>query len=136
MDREKLIKAIRLSIARVLDFKTDQTELECLADHLIANSIGDITAEKHRADVAEEALKLATEKAYEIRTNFDTISCSSCWLADEIGMCERDKNGGLYNDCVGQWLSYFKQIAEARLKEMEGKSNENSVAPVLENNND
>lgn len=62
MDREKLIEAIRLSIARVLDFKTDQTELECLADHLIANGIGDITAEKHRADVAEEALKLACQQ--------------------------------------------------------------------------
>ena len=57
MDRDKLIEAIRLAIARVLDFKTDKKELELLADHLIANGIGDISAEKHRADVAEEALR-------------------------------------------------------------------------------
>lgn len=40
MDRNKLIEAIRLSIARVLDFKTGKRELELLADHLIENGIG------------------------------------------------------------------------------------------------
>lgn len=64
MDRDKLIEAIRLSIARVLDFKTDQTELECLADHLIANGIGDITAEKYRAEVAEDILKRISRNYY------------------------------------------------------------------------
>lgn len=64
MDREKLIEAIRLSIARVLDFKTDRRELECLADHLIANGIGDITAEKYRAEVAEDILKRISRNYY------------------------------------------------------------------------
>ena len=71
MDRDKLKDGIRLAIARVLDFKTDQTELECLADHLIANGIGDITAEKHRADVTEKALDEAYAEIKELQ-NFKT----------------------------------------------------------------
>ena len=94
MDREKLIEAIRLSIARVLDFKTDQTELECLADHLIANGIGDVTAEKHRADVAEEALRNGAVG--------EDLYCSSDYEREQL------------------YLHLIRE-AEARLNELQGE---------------
>lgn len=53
MDRDKLIEAIRLAIARVLDFKTDKRELELLADHLIANGMGNITTKTLNEAYAE-----------------------------------------------------------------------------------
>ena len=55
MNKNKLIELID-SNGR---FNLPTTELEHLADYLISNGIGDITAEKHRADLSEEALKLA-----------------------------------------------------------------------------
>ena len=58
MDRERLMEIID-SNGR---FNLPTVELELLADHLIANGIGDITAEKHRADRAEEALDLAYDE--------------------------------------------------------------------------
>ena len=53
MNKNKLIELID-SNGR---FNLPTTELEHLADYLISNGIGDVTAEKHRADVAEEALR-------------------------------------------------------------------------------
>lgn len=81
MDRYKLKDGIRLSIARVLDFKTDQRELECLADHLIAKGIGDIAAEKHRADVAEKALN-KIKKFMEKDLVYHTCNVCNCDIKD------------------------------------------------------
>lgn len=98
MDREKLKEAIRLAIARVLDFMTDKKELELLADHLIANNIGDITEWKHRADVAEEALEMACNRI-----------CDTCAVKCSSENCFAGK----------AYLSdYYKQQAEARLVEL------------------
>lgn len=63
MNKNKLIELID-SNGR---FNLPTTELEQFADYLIANGIGDITAEKHRADVAEEALRLACN---DVRHNY------------------------------------------------------------------
>ena len=99
MDRDKLIEAIRLAIARVLDLKTDRKELELLADHLIANNIGDITEWKHSADVAEEALKMACKEVATI--NYGT-------LAFKINIIDT---------IVQDAMKKCKQQAEERLKE-------------------
>ena len=53
MNKEKLIELID-SNGR---FNLPTCELEALADYLIANGIGDISSEKHRADVMEWALR-------------------------------------------------------------------------------
>lgn len=53
MDRDKLAKLID----KFLIDNEDGYYCEQFADYLISNGIGDITAEKHRADVAEEALR-------------------------------------------------------------------------------
>lgn len=61
MDRDKLIELIQQTpILMCGALRADYAE--AIADHLIANGIGDITAEKHRADVAEETM------VYTIRT--------------------------------------------------------------------
>ena len=66
MYRDKLEEALRLSIASVLEYRVDKYEVELIADHLIAYGIGDVTAEKHRADIAEEALSRVKETAINI----------------------------------------------------------------------
>lgn len=86
MKKNKLIEIID-SNGR---FNLPTVELECLADHLIANGIGDITAEKYRADVAEEALKLACN---EVRYNY-------------------------YMTGTEALIDNYKQQAEQRLKEI------------------
>lgn len=54
-------------IDKFLTVNEDEYYIEHLADYLISNGIGDITAEKHRAEVAEEALKLACQQlGYEL----------------------------------------------------------------------
>lgn len=63
MDRDKLIQLIMFLETQGLKeisyshFIGEKPFSEVLADHLIANGIGDISAEKYRADVAEQALK-------------------------------------------------------------------------------
>jgi hypothetical protein len=57
MDREKLKELIKDSGEIASAVVMQEWVVEKIADHLIANGIGDITAEKHRADVAEEALR-------------------------------------------------------------------------------
>lgn len=72
MDRERLMEIID-SNGR---FNLPTVELELLADHLIANGIGDTTEWKHRADVAEEALEEAYEeikKLQDFKTEVSTI---------------------------------------------------------------
>ena len=67
MDREKFKELIMDSGEIASAVGMQEWVVEKIADHLIANGIGDITAEKHRADVAEEALKLACQQiGYEL----------------------------------------------------------------------
>lgn len=80
--------------------------------------------EEHRAEVAEKDLekhKRAFDKAiklaYKIRTDFDTLSCSSCEFGYAIDAC---KKIGLYDDCENRWKEELLQQAERELAE-EGK---------------
>lgn len=84
-----------------------------------------LSAETHRADVAEEALKLACEKAYDIRVSMDTLSCSSCWLFEEHGMCYTHDKFEAGSECYDKWQEHFIQQAEARLKELEAQNDNN-----------
>jgi hypothetical protein len=59
MDRDKLKAMLKHCEDYNSKYDGKPLDINKLADHLIANGIGDITAEKHRAEVAEEALKLA-----------------------------------------------------------------------------
>ena len=101
MDRERLMEIID-SNGR---FNLPTVELELLADHLIANGIGDITAEKHRADRAEEALDLAYE---------EWTCCDLCMFSFD---CKTNRT-----DCKKAQISKIKQQAEARLKELENNN--------------
>ncbi len=92
MNKNKLIELID-SNGR---FNLPTTELEHLADYLISNGIGDVTAEKHRADVAEEALKLACQQ-----------------LGYELHLFGVNKK-----IVVEPRIIEFKEQAEARLKEL------------------
>jgi len=63
MDRDKIALLIQ-SVTSKTHGITEQISLPWafeIADYLIENGIGDITAEKHRADVAEEALRERVE---------------------------------------------------------------------------
>lgn len=62
MDREKLKAMLKHCEDYNSKYDGNPLDINKLADYLIANGIGDITAEKHRADVAEEALKLACQQ--------------------------------------------------------------------------
>ena len=57
MDKDKLIELLKNCKDYNSKYDGKQLDVDKLADYLIENGIGDITAEKHRADVAEEALK-------------------------------------------------------------------------------
>ena len=86
MDRERLMEIID-SNGR---FNLPTVELELLADHLIENGIGDITAEKHRADVAEEALKLAV---FDYKDCVDNEVCKKYKTkAEKILYSQTDRN--------------------------------------------
>ena len=124
MDREKIIEALNdyfqinkdcyaYNLTRVKegfavgtvtldDFEEfDEQVTADIADHLIANGIGDITAEKHRADRAEEALDLAYE---------EWTCCDACMFSVD---CKTNRT-----DCKKAEISKIKQLAEARLKEL------------------
>ena len=91
MDRDKLIEVLKqkecplgkITRNNIYDVTTE------LADFLIANGIGDITTEKHRVDVAEEALTLACEAFY-------------CLVNDKEESNEKT---------VNQLVEYFKEQA-------------------------
>jgi len=101
MNKNKLIELID-SNGR---FNLPTTELEHLADYLISNGIGDVTAEKHRADRAEEALDLAYE---------EWTCCDSCMFSVD---CKTNRT-----DCKKAEISKIKQkAAEQRLKELQGE---------------
>ena len=114
MDRERLMEIID-SNGR---FNLPTVELELLADHLIANGIGDITAEKHRADVAEEALRGLLKKQIEQLEE----DCPSTEWKTVIKDCDYKTKS--HEDCTKCWTDFITQQAEARLKEQEGKSDE------------
>lgn len=107
MDRERLMEIID-SNGR---FNLPTVELELLADELIANGIGDITTEKHRANVAEEALKISCE------------NCVECpyILEDNNKYCKAGY-GDVTEECDTSkaylcWAEYYTQQAAERLKE-------------------
>ena len=106
MDRDKLIELIRQGGYGYFITHENANVEECLAntaDYIIANGIGDITAEKHRADVAEEALSLSCK---------DAKSCSStCEKID----CHAIKCGSV--KCQNLLSNYYKQKAKKRIKE-------------------
>ena len=97
-DRVKIINIIRkvkdeglkeIDYSRI---KGGKPFFAIIADHLIENGIGDIAAEKHRADVAEEALNL---------------------LAESIAKAETRR----YDDSKEFLINNYKKQAEQRLKE-------------------
>ena len=57
MNRDKLKAVLKHYEDYNSKYDGKPLDIDKLADYLIANGIGDITAEKHRADVAEEALR-------------------------------------------------------------------------------
>ena len=69
---------------------------------------------EHRAVVAERAFEKATELAYEYRTEYDTLSCSSCPMFHIFDRC---KERGLYEDCSKRWKEELIKQAEKELAE-------------------
>lgn len=112
MDRDKQIGILKIKDIDDLIIVDGSEEIdsvalnyEALADHLIANGIGDITTEKHRANVAAEALRLAIKRAdisyfkcnYTKLCNFRTYECGS-------------------KECINIIMEAYKQEAEERLR--------------------
>lgn len=97
--RDKLIAIIQevqgCGRKAISETETIVVQNEALADYLIANGIGDITAEKHRADVAEEALEIACEVFY-------------CTVNNKEESDEKS---------VIRLIDYFKEQAAERLEE-------------------
>ena len=146
IDRLAEYENTELSPEEVENMKTENTNLKANWD-ILCNKFGEIIAKdkdcesgcysealritnevkrysgegdklKQRAEVAEEALKLACEKAYDIRVSMDTLSCSSCWLFEEHGMCYTHDKFEAGSECCDKWQEHFIQQAEARLKEL------------------
>lgn len=78
---------------------TDKEAIECMEEKLTILT-HQLTAEKHRADRAEEALDLAYE---------EWTCCDSCMFSVD---CKTNRT-----DCKKAEISKIKQQAEARLKE-------------------
>ena len=74
----------------------------------------ELQEEQHRAEVAERALDKAIELAYELRTEADTLSCSSCPMFHIFDSC---KDRGLYKDCAKRWKEEWIKQAEKELAE-------------------
>lgn len=77
-----------------------ENDAEKLAKSLVSAGIGDISEWKYRVEFTEKALDMATELAYEYRTEADTLSCSSCPMFHIFDSC---KERGLYRDCAKRW---------------------------------
>ena len=75
---------------------------------------GQLAEAEHRAEVAERALDKAIELAYELRTEADTLSCSSCPMFHIFDSC---KDRGLYKDCAKRWKEEWIKQAEKELAE-------------------
>ena len=99
MDRERLMELID-SNGNLPTLLIQPVELELLADHLITNGIGDITAEKYRADRAEEALDLAYE---------EWTCCDLCMFSVPYKDCK--------TNCKKAEVSKIKQLAAQYGKE-------------------
>ena len=100
MDRDKLKAMLKHCEDYNSKYDGKPLDINKLADYLIANGIGDIRAEKHRADRAEEALDLAYE---------EWTCCDVCMFSVD---CKTNRT-----DCKKAEISKIKQQAEARLKE-------------------
>lgn len=111
-DREKIIEIIKKNgtyNGRSLSFDYYVIQPDDLADALIAVGIGDVKE-------VERALDKAVELAYELRTEADTLSCSSCPMFHIFDSC---KDRGLYKDCAKRWKEELikqskKELAEER----------------------
>lgn len=107
MDRDKLAKLID----KFLIDNEDGYYCEQFADYLISNGIGDIATEKHRADVAEEALKILCENCVECPYVIeDNNKYCKAGYGDVTEECDTSK-------AYLCWAEYFTQRAEQRLKE-------------------
>lgn len=86
-----------------------QAVIPYFADALIAAGIGDVKETERRAEVVERALDNAVELAHELRTEADTLSCSSCPMFHIFDSC---KDRGLYKDCAKRWKEELIKQAE------------------------
>lgn len=102
MDRDKLKAMLKHCEDYNSKYDGKPLDINKLADYLIANGIGDVTAEKHRADRAEEALDLAYE---------EWTCCDSCMFSVD---CKTNRT-----DCKKAEISKIKQKAEEYGKEVE-----------------
>ena len=108
MDRDKLIEIIHNGYAEWVNGGCNGNACDKLADHLIANGIGDITAEKHRADVAEEALpkwisvedKLPPKGHY---LGLSKLNVAHGFCTDSTDGDARKNMGVFYFDSNGHW---------------------------------
>lgn len=132
MDRNKLAEIID----KFLTENEDGYYCEQFADYLIANDIGDITAEKHKAEVAEEennrvndqlqilheALGICAREHCKEPTDYvgkamKKLCCCVCYKVLEE-LPKIDTLGNRY--CKKHYEEHCKQqAAEARLKELE-----------------
>lgn len=84
-----------------------QAVIPYFADALIANGYGDVKE-------VERALDKAVELAYELRTEADTLSCSSCPMFHIFDSC---KDRGLYEECPKRWKEELIRQAKKELAE-------------------
>ena len=63
---------------------------------------------------AERALDKAVELAYKLRTEADTLSCSSCPMFHIFDSC---KDRGLYKDCAKRWKEELIKQSKKELAE-------------------
>lgn len=117
-DREKMVEAINSVQAYGIMSNAFGGDLpvtnEMLADALIAAGIGDVTEWKHRAAVAERALRKACE-------HIDGVAetCAVCAkLADKLKageVCDRAEN------CVDNAIKFLTRQAEREIEEEKGE---------------
>lgn len=144
MNRDKLIEAIRLSIARVLDFKVNEKELELLADHLIANGIGvedeariyalQMANGKIDMTVGGSAFQNLINMLYQTfkqngGKNFFTTSFGFDRDSDHYEMTIQKINGQGTAEKLSE-LKHRADVAEEALRELIAEMYENGIRPI------
>lgn len=106
-EKEKIIELVQGSR---IDKYGITKEARNLAELLISNGIGDITAEKHSREVAENALLDACAEIRDCpQCCFGSNKYCKCGYNDETDECETSKT-------YLCWAEYYKQQAENRLR--------------------
>ena len=111
-EREKMIEIVldtEITGIKIRNITGGISTANAIADALIAAGIGDVKEAEHRAEVVERALDNAVELAHELRTEADTLSCSSCPMFHIFDSC---KDRGLYKDCAKRWKEELIKQAE------------------------